>query len=97
MNNISPLSLPNLNGFSSEDLDTFLFEFYVLFKIYDYTTNVQKLKLLLATLKNATLHWFMGLGGKIIRTWDTMKQTFLNKYQDYCKAIYLHEEISKMT
>jgi hypothetical protein len=39
----------------------------------------------------------MGLGGNNIHTWDEMKQVFLRKYQDYCKARDLHEEIFKMT
>jgi hypothetical protein len=55
------------------------------------------MKLFPATLKNATLHQFMGLGGKSIHTWDDMKKYFLKKYQDYCKMRDLHEEIFKMT
>jgi hypothetical protein len=38
----------------------------------------------------------MGLGGQSINTWDVMKQAFLKKYQDYCKARDLHEEIFKI-
>jgi hypothetical protein len=52
---------------------------------YDYTTNAQKLNLFPTTLNNATLQWFMGLGGQSIYTWDDMKQAFLKKYQDYSK------------
>ena len=39
----------------------------------------------------------MGLGGGTINSWDQMKQTFLNKYQDYCRSRDLREEIFKMT
>jgi hypothetical protein len=39
----------------------------------------------------------MGLGGDTIRTWEQMCGTFLKKYQDYCKARELREEIFKMT
>jgi hypothetical protein len=39
----------------------------------------------------------MGLGGNTIHTWEEMRQTFLRKYQDYCKERDLREEIFKMT
>jgi len=61
---VIPLSsFPTFNGFPIEDLDTFLFEFDVLCRSYDYLSSSQKLKLFPATLKNVALQWFMGLGG----------------------------------
>ena len=84
------------HGLTSEDPDAFLFEFDVLCRDYDYTTNPQKLKLFSSTLKGAALHWFMGLGGGTINDWDQMKTTFLKKYQDYYKSRELKDEIFQM-
>ena len=97
MKNIPPSAIPNFRGLPSEDPNTFLFEFDVLCRSYDYYSNAHKLKLFPATLKEAALHWFMGLGGNSIRTWDEMKQRFLKKYQDYCKVRDIREEIFRMT
>ena len=36
----------------------------------------------------------MSLGGNCIKTWEDMKNIFLNKYQDYCKS---NEDIFGMT
>ena len=55
MKNISPSSLPHFHGLTSEDPDTFLFEFVIIFKTYDYTSDDQKLKWFPSTLKDATL------------------------------------------
>lgn len=68
MKNISPYALPHFHGLTTEDLDTFLFEFVVICQIYDYTDDEQKLKLFPSTLKDATLCWFMGLAGDSIKT-----------------------------
>jgi hypothetical protein len=51
MKKISPLVLPNFRGKTSEDPDQFPFEFKILFQMYDYTSNNQKLKLFPSTLK----------------------------------------------
>ena len=59
MKNISPSVLPNLYGLRSEDLETFLFEFEVVCRTYDYMEDSQKLKLFPSTLKGAALKWFM--------------------------------------
>jgi hypothetical protein len=75
--------LPNFHGLSKEDPDTFLFEFNILCRSYSYVSDAQKLKLFLATLKNATLQWFMGLGKDRIYSWDQMMKKFLDKYQEY--------------
>ena len=81
----------------SEDLDTFLFEFDVLYKSYDYVMDQQKLKLFPAKLKNPKLRWFMGLGGDSIVTGAQMKNVFLDKYQEYCKDKDRKEAIFRMT
>ena len=39
----------------------------------------------------------MGLRGNNIHTWEDMKKVFLQKYEDYCKARDLIEEIFHMT
>ena len=67
------------HGLTSEDPDAFLFDFDVLCRGYDYTTDPQKLKLFPSTLKGAALRWFMGLGGGVIIDWDQMKAAFLKK------------------
>ena len=81
---------------SIEDPNAFLFEFAILCRSYNYTKDAQKLKLFLATLKDAALRWFMGLGEYTIRTWDQMKSTFLKKYQDYCKSKDSKNDIFKI-
>jgi hypothetical protein len=96
MKNIPLSSLPNFHGLSSEDLDEFLFEFDILCRSYDYTSNAQKLKLFPSTLKGNALRWFMSLGEHVITSWDQMKQKFLNKYQDYCRTREKKEELFKM-
>jgi hypothetical protein len=97
MKEIPLQNLPTFHGLISEDPDAFLFEFDVLCRGYDYTYEPQKLKLFPSTLKGATLRWFMGLGGGTINSWDQMKQTFLLKYQDYCRTRDLKDEIFQMT
>jgi len=56
-------SIPTFNGMIIEDPNAFLFEFDVLCRGYDYTTDPQKLKLFPSILKGAALIWFMDLGG----------------------------------
>jgi hypothetical protein len=85
MKNIPLSSLPTFRGMSTEDLDLFLFEFGILCRSYNYSDNAQKLKLFPSTMKDSTLRWFMSLGENTILSWDQMKDTFLRKYQDYCK------------
>lgn len=76
-----------------EDPETFLFEFDVLCRSYDYVLDVHKLILFPATLKGAALRWFMGFGSTPIRTWSDMKEPFLSKYQYYCRNRDLREKI----
>lgn len=83
MKNIPSLALPSFQGTTFENPNIFLFEFDVQRRSYDYTTNAQKLKLFLATMKGDALRWFMGLRGASISLWDDMKKTFLEKHQDY--------------
>ena len=85
MKNIPPSSLHTFYGKINEDLDTFLFELDILYRSYNYLQDTHKLKLFPATLKDSALRWFMGLGESSIRTWEDMKTTLLQKYQEYCK------------
>ena len=73
MKNIPPSSLPTFYGKSNEDPDTFLFEFDILYRSYNYLQDSHKLKLFPSTLKDSSLRWFMGLGESTIRTWDDMR------------------------
>ena len=50
-----------------------------------------------STLKDATLHWFMGLLGDSITTWAQMQDSFNKKYRDYCRSKDTKEEIFRMT
>jgi hypothetical protein len=93
MNNIHPSVIPHFHGLVSEDPKSSLFEFDILCRSYDYTSDAQKIRLLTTTLKDVDLHCVMGLDGDTIRTWEEMHGTFLKKYQDYCKARELREEI----
>ena len=56
-------TLPSFHGLPSKDPNTFLFEFDIFCRGYDYIADAQKLKIFPATLKGTTLRWFMGLGG----------------------------------
>lgn len=88
--------IPTFHGLTLEDLNAFLFEFDVLCRGYDYITDPQKLKLFPSTLKGADLRWFMGLGGGVINNWEQMKESFLKKYQYYCRSRELKDEIFQM-
>ena len=44
MKNISPYALPHFHGLTTEDPDTFLFEFVVICRTYDYAEDEKKLK-----------------------------------------------------
>ena len=55
MKNIPAASLPTFYGKNSEDPDTFLFEFDILCRTYNYLQDAQKLKLFPATLKDSAL------------------------------------------
>ena len=97
MNNIPHFALPYFYGMAIEDLDTFLFNFYVLYNSYYCTSNAQKLKIFPTTLKWSTLQWFMGFGSRRIYSWDDMKKVFLNRYHNYYRSIEQREDIFKMT
>ena len=96
MKNIPPSSLPTFYGKVNEDPNTFLFDFNILCRRYNYLQDSHKLKLFPATLKDSALRWFMGLGEFIIRTWDDMKTSFLRKYQEYCKPKDSQHDIFKI-
>jgi len=72
MKNISFSALPHFHGLSTEDPNTFLFEFVVIYRTYDYVEDEKNLKLFPSTLKDAALCWFMGLPGNNITTWAQM-------------------------
>ena len=55
MKNIPPSSLPTFYGKSNEDPDTFLFEFDILCRSFNYLQYSHKLKLFLTTLKDSAL------------------------------------------
>jgi hypothetical protein len=96
MKNIHVLALPTFYGKNSEYTDTFLFEFDILCRSYNYIQDAQKLKLFPATLNDSALRWFMGLGKYSIRSWEAMKDIFLNKYQEYYKTKEYHKDIFKV-
>ena len=96
MKNINPSILPTFHGMSIEDSNVFFFKFGILCQSYNYINDAQKLKLFPATLKDDALRWFMGLGEYTIRTWEQMKNSFLKKYQDYCKSKDSRNDIFKM-
>ena len=64
MKSIPLHNIPTFHGLTTEYPNAFLFEFDVLCRGYDYTTDPQKLKLFPSTLKGTTLCWFMGLVGE---------------------------------
>ena len=97
MKNIPPSVLPNFYGMSTEDPDSFMFEFDILCRTYGYTDDVHKLRLFPATLKAAALKWFMGLGEQTIASWDDMRTVFLKKYQPYCRSRDSREDVFRMT
>lgn len=66
LKNIPSSALPKFYGLVTKDPNTFLFEFDILCRIYDYTTDAHKLKLFPMTLKESSLHWFMGLGYDVV-------------------------------
>jgi hypothetical protein len=97
MKNIPPSVLPNFFGLTTEDPDSFMFEFDIVCRTYGYTSDAQKLCLFPATLKGYALKWFMGLGEATIVYWEDMKKKFITKYQPYCKSKDSKEDIFKMT
>jgi len=79
MNNIPHSALSNFHDLSKEDRDTFLFEFDVLYRRYDYVSSAQTLNIFHSTLKDVALHWFMGIGRDNIYTWDQITKKILEK------------------
>ena len=97
MKNISPSVLPNFHGLRNEDPETFLFEFEVICQTYDYLEDTQKLKLFPLTLKGGYFEMVHGITStSSIRTWNDMKQTFLDRYLDYCMPTNHKDEVFKM-
>ena len=79
MKKLPPSNLPHFHGMSTENPDSFLFEFDILCRSYNYVNDAQKLKWFPTTLKDSSLRWFIGLGEHTIKSWDEMKTTFLRK------------------
>ena len=96
MKNINPGTLPNFHGLIIEDSNTFLFEFEVICKTYNYLLDAQKLKVFPSTLKDSTLRWFMILEGNNVESWERMKQTFIKKHKDYYNARNTRDDIFRM-
>ena len=86
LKNMPAATLPKFYGLATKDPDTFLFEFDILCRSFDYNIDSHKLKLFPTTLKESALRWFMGLGANAAGTWDEMQTLFLEKYKEYCKA-----------
>ena len=95
MKNIPPSIFPNFYGTSTEDPESFLFEFDVFCRTYGYNDDTQKLRLFPATLKGVALKWFMGLGVNTTLYW--IEKIFLNKYQPYCQTRDSKDDIFRMT
>ena len=55
LKNIPAAALPKFYGLATEDPDTFLFEFDILYHSLDYNIDAHKLMLFLATLKESAL------------------------------------------
>jgi hypothetical protein len=55
------------------------------------------LNLFPCTLNDLALRWFISLQGNSIDTWEEMKETFMERYGDYCKFKDIKEEIFRMT
>ena len=70
LKNISPIT--HFHGRDSKDPNTSMFEFSIVFRIYDDTSNENKLKLFPSILKDVALCWFMSLEGGNITTWAQM-------------------------
>jgi hypothetical protein len=96
MKNIPLSALPTFYGKTSEDPDTFLFEFDILCGSYNYLQDAHKLKIFPSTLKDSALRWLMGLGESNITYWEAMEDIFLKKYQDYCKTKESRNDIFKI-
>ena len=82
---------------TSEDSDSFLFEFDILCRTYGYIDETHKLPLFPATLKTVALKWFMGSGEHTITSWDDIRKIFLKKYQEYCRSKDSKDDIFKMS
>ena len=83
MNNIPPYFLPNFHGMRTENSETFLFEFEILFRSYGYLSHTKIMRLFPSTFKDRALKWFMSLGTNSIRSWNDMQKIFLEKDKDH--------------
>ena len=70
MKNINPTTFPNFHDLTTKDPNTFLFEFEVVYRTYDYVLNAQKLKIFPSIFKDSSFMWFMSLKGNSIKSWE---------------------------
>lgn len=89
LKNIPTVALPKFYSLITKDPETFLFDFDILCRSYDYTTNGHKLKLFPSTLKEAALRWFIRLGTNAVADWNAMRNLFLSKYKEYYRGLDL--------
>jgi len=93
---IPPLVFLNFKVMHTKDPISFLFDFDILCRGYNYINDSQKLKMFMATLKYSSIRWFMALRESTIRYLDKMKSIYIKKYQDYHMARDSHNDIFKM-
>lgn len=86
LKNIPTSALLKFYDLITEDPDTFLFEFDILCRSFDYNSDSHKLKLFPTTLKDSALRWFMGLRENAVTDWVGMRDLFQYKYKEYCKG-----------
>ena len=68
MKNFSPSTLQHIHGLTYDSIETFMFEFFVVYRTYEYASDDQNLKLFPSTLKDAVVPLFMGFPGNSITT-----------------------------
>lgn len=84
MKYINPYVLQSFHGLTTKHPDTFMFEFCLVCRMYDYITDEKNLNLFPSTINDVSLRWFMSLEGDNITSRDKVKQALNNKYQyDY--------------
>ena len=94
LKNIPATTLQKFYSLTTEDSDTFLFEFDILYHSFDYNIDAHKLKLFPATLKKSVVQWFMGLGANVVGTWDEMKILFWTNTKSIVRKMTQEEMIS---
>jgi hypothetical protein len=62
MKNIPPFVLPNFFGMSTEDPDTFMFEFDIVFRTYGYTNDAKKTSFISCNFERICIKMVHGVG-----------------------------------